>query len=87
MKVVLNMNESVKVKITDFGIKVLKQRHDELNEKIKARGGKGTKFELKLDEDGYYTTQLWHLMNIFGEYAGLAAEPPFDINIVIERTE
>ena len=48
-------------------------------------GGKGNSFELKLDEDGYYETQLWSLMEKFGDHCGLAKEYPFEIDIIIEN--
>jgi hypothetical protein len=85
----VNVNIAVKVKLTDFGISILKDRHDELNESIKSRGGQGFgEFELKLDEDGYYKTQLWTLMNIFGDAMTMAAnEIPFELNMIITNGE
>ncbi len=40
MEVKISMNDKVKVKLTDYGIMLLKKRHDELNKKIKENGGK-----------------------------------------------
>jgi hypothetical protein len=85
MKVKINLNDKVKVKLTDYGIMLLKKRHDELNKKIKDSGGKGNTFELILDENGYYETQLWSLMEKFGAHCGLAKENPFEIDIIIEN--
>lgn len=85
MEVKISMNDKVKVKLTDYGIMLLKKRHDELNKKIKENGGKGNSFELKLDEDGYYETQLWSLMEKFGDHCGLAKEYPFEMDIIIEN--
>jgi hypothetical protein len=84
----VNANMRVKVKLTDFGISILKSQHDELNEHIKERGGKGFgEFKLKLDEEGYYCTQLWMLMSIFGQKMSMGIKNPFDLNIIITNGE
>lgn len=84
----VNANMRVKVKLTDIGVSILKNRHDELNTLIKYRGGQEFgEFELKLDEDGYYTTQLWTLMNIFGSAMTMGSKNPFDLNIIITDGE
>lgn len=85
MEVKINLNDEVKVKLTDFGMQILKQRHDELNNMIKASGGRGTEFVLRIDEDGYYKTQLHNLMYIFGEYTSIGAKGlPFETNMIIK---
>lgn len=84
MKVKINLNDKVKVKLTDYGIMLLKKRHDELNKKIKDSGGKGNTFELILDENGYYETQLWILMNTFGDNCGINPKGmPFETDIIV----
>ncbi len=85
----VNANMGVKVKLTDFGISILKEQHEKLNEFIKERGGDGLgDFELRLDEDGYYSTQLWTLMNKFGHVMTMGHnEVPFHLNIIIENGE
>lgn len=77
-----NLNEIVKVKLTDHGHEILKQQHDELNVMIHARGGKGFgEYQPKVDADGYTTFQLWSLMETFGPYIGMCKDEPFNINI------
>lgn len=84
----VNANVNVKVRLTDYGVSILKNRHDELNEYIRICGGQGFgEFELNLDENGYYTTQLWTLMNIFGKTTTIGSENPFDLNIIITSGE
>jgi methyl coenzyme M reductase gamma subunit len=84
----VNANMSVKVKLTDFGISILKKQHEELNTHIKARGGKGFgEFELRLDEDGYYSTQIWMLMSKFGHVMSMTNEIPFYLDIIIQNGE
>ena len=77
-----NVNERVKVKLTEKGIDILKQRHDSMNTYIGANDGEPIKeFEIKLDEDGYYTTQLWVLMHVFGEHMSWGSNLPFETEI------
>jgi len=74
-----NMNDSVKVKLTEFGVSVLKNKHEELV-KTFPRALSSYKFNLKIDENGYYEAQLHDLFNQFGEHVyGL----PFETNIIL----
>lgn len=84
----VNINQEVKVKLTEYGISILKEQHDELNKWIETRGGKGLgEFELRLDEDGYYSTQIWMLMNQFGHVIRMGNKNPFNLEIIIKGGE
>ena len=84
----VNVNSKVKVKLTNYGISILKKQHDDLNRSIKESGAKGLgEFELFLDKDGYYCTSLWLLMNKFGHAMYMGNDNPFDMNIIIEDGE
>lgn len=84
----VNANMHVKVKLTDFGISILENQHNELNKEIKMRGGKGLgAFHLQLDKDGYYCTQIWMLMSKFGHVMSMTNEIPFHLDIIIENGE
>lgn len=63
-----NLNSEVKVKLTERGIQILKSKHDELFEKELAKGLSSYEFKLELDEEGYYTTQMWKIMQDLGEH-------------------
>lgn len=80
----INMNDVVKVKLTDKGIAVLKQKHELLNSIIKKQNGKGIgEFKLKIDENGYYSTQLWMLFEDFGSEINAGCEVPFENNMIL----
>jgi hypothetical protein len=84
----LNVNEYVKVKLNDLGISILKERHDELNKRIHANGGKGFgEFELKVDEEGYTKFPLWDLMNTFGHAMVIGFDVPFETDIIVTKGE
>jgi len=84
----INCNSHVKVKLTDFGISVLQEQHEELDKHIKERGGKGLgDFVLNIDSDGYYQTQLWILMSKFGHVMHMGFEIPFYLDIILTNGE
>lgn len=81
-----NFNDSVKVRLTNFGIEILKQQHNELNSRIKNRGGKGLgEFSVNVDEEGYTTFQLWSLISKFGHVMQLGREVPFNGNMIFKN--
>jgi len=78
-----NMNDSVKVKLSDLGISILKTRHEKVRMMFPSAGD----FQLKLDEDGYYKTQLHDLFNQFGNYFYMGSIGlPFETNIVLIKS-
>ena len=65
----INLNEYVKVKLTDLGKDIYYRWYDELNARL------GTviyepKFP-KEDDKGYTYFQLWDFMEIYGKYIGM----------------
>lgn len=75
-----NINNHVKVKLTPFGIHILKKQHDDLSQWMNNLG----EFELQLTEDGYYKTQLWCLMETFGPHIHIGTNTPFETEIILE---
>ena len=76
-----NINYNVKVKLNESGKKILEDEHNRLQELIKPEGRR--RFELKLDNEGYYKTQMWDLMQTFGPHVHLSCEPPFETEIIL----
>ena len=84
-EVKINLNDSVKVKLTDKGIDILKKQHKELYAKVLMAGGEYREHNLRLDEEGYYKTQLWCLFRYFGEHISLGVESPFEgLDIIVK---
>lgn len=76
-----NINNWVKVKLTQKGLVILKHQHDLLKLSIPSLG----EFETPdVDSDGYTSFQMWYLMDMFGAYIHLGAEPPFETGVKIE---
>lgn len=65
MEVRINLNESVKFRLSEYGKEIYRHRYD--------RYGFEYDREPKLDDDGYMSMQLWTFMQIFGEHMILGA--------------
>lgn len=76
-----NINSYVKIKLNEIGIRILEQRHNEMKAIINWDLGE---FDLKLDKDGYYTMQMWEMMNTFGDFMFMHLNPPFEMVIMLE---
>lgn len=76
-----NINHTVKIKITEFGQQILKDRYNKLKEGYTHMPVYNP---LPVDEDGYTKMQLWCVMEKFGNYVGMAREVPFKTKILIK---
>ena len=81
-----NINQNVKVKLTDRGRKILEEKHVEfinsfpaLPEDVKIYKPK------KEDEEGWSTWQLWNLMHTLGPHCYMGPMPPFETEIIIDE--
>ena len=77
-----NINDTVYVKLTNFGKQILKDQHDELN-----KFGKEVLGEFKPlaeDADGWSKWQLWILMERFGSKFNIGGPLPFETTIKVE---
>lgn len=69
-KVRINLNEVIKVKLTDLGKDIYYHQFDELNRR---RGRIVIEpFFPKEDAEGYTKFQLWEFMEIYGKHIGMA---------------
>ena len=65
----INLNEEVKVKLTDLGKEIYYHRYDDLNE-MAGREVIRPSFP-KVDADGYTIFQLWDFINLYGNHIGM----------------
>ena len=79
----INLNETVKVKLNETGLKIYENRVKELNEILEKNNAK-TKFPIypKRDDKGYVNFQLWDLMSIFGKRIHIGCDAPFIDNMI-----
>lgn len=65
----INLNETIKVKLTPYGAEIYYKQFDELN---KQRGREICKPHMpRIDKDGYTEFQLWHFIELYGEHIGM----------------
>lgn len=69
----INLNDAVKFKLIDYGKDIFYHQFDEVNVKIRKRGGKLIEPNMpKVDSDGYTRMYLWQFMELFGPHTGMA---------------
>lgn len=79
LKVSVNVNDKVSVKLTQKGVDILKRKREEINENLDIKLP-----EITLQAGDIYETQLWCLMNDFSEYLYNGCELPFETDIEFE---
>ena len=65
----INLNESIKVKLTDWGKEIYCHQYDRTN-RIAGREICKPEFP-KEDENGYTEFHLWRFIELYGEYMGM----------------
>lgn len=79
----VNFNDQVKVKLTDYGLSILRQERESINKRIRSMGGEGLgPYVPKTDEDGYTSFQIWDLMHRLGPYMSIGFKPPFEGDMI-----
>ena len=77
-----NINDFVRVKLTDEGRRIHRERFRKLNAKVKITSN--LKYSPPVeDKDGWSRWQLWVLMEMFGEHTG-PCKDPFLVDIEFE---
>ena len=63
----INLNESIKFKLTDHGKDIYYHQHDDLIKFLRKKGINADRLQTypSVDKDGYSTAQLWHLMSTY----------------------
>ena len=80
----INLNELIKVKLTDWGKEIYYHQYDRINQ-IVGREICKPKFP-KEDENGYTEFQLWCFIELYGEYMGITMPNVIEpLEIVYER--
>lgn len=82
----ININEYVKVKLTDYGKEIFYHQYDNLN---KTYGKEIIKPSYPtVDSDGYTSFQLWYFMNLYGRHIDMGVKNVIEpLEIVFESAE
>lgn len=73
----LHLNDIVRVRLNEEGLRIYRARVEALNASLPP-WAKGFPLEPRVDEEGYYRTSLWELMQDFGQHIHLGRVPPFE---------
>ena len=68
----INLNERVRVKLTDYGKEIYYHRVDDVNRRYGREVCKPS-FP-KVDKDGYSSFVLWDFMNLYGEHMTMGSQ-------------
>ena len=80
----IHLNDSVKVKLTDFGKDIFYHKFDDVN---KHWGREVIKPHFpKQDDEGYSTFQLWDFMSLYGEHIGMGRQNVIEPLEMVYRT-
>ena len=80
----INLNEAIKVKLTDRGKEIYYHQYDRINQ-VAGREICKPKFP-KEDENGYTEFQLWVFIELYGEHIGITLPNVIEpLEIVYER--
>lgn len=76
-----NVNNKVRVKLTEMGRAIHRSQHDDLIAQVPGLTMRYT--PPKEDAEGWSEWQMWHLMETFGPHICMGCEPPFETEIDI----
>lgn len=74
----ININEIVRVKLTDKGIQTLKTKYEKLNKASNGLIDCNAWETMYIDNDGYYKAPIWQLMQDFGRQMYMGNVPVFE---------
>jgi len=78
-----NINQTVKVKLIETGIRELGKQRQELKSRL-PNSSSLEDYVHEPDEDGYTSFQMWSLMQHLGHLCQLGCEPPFETEILLD---
>ena len=65
----INLNDTIKVKLTPYGAEIYYKQFDKLNKQYEKEICKP--HMPQIDKDGYTEFQLWHFIELYGEHIGM----------------
>jgi len=81
-----NLNDHVKVKLNDAGVKLWRQEYEKyLSEEFKKDNYFERYYKQRTDDEGYTEFALWDFMNIFGPHFSMGFNQPTDVNIYLPK--
>jgi hypothetical protein len=80
----VNLNQKVSFKLTSYGAKILDKHKEKLFDIMPDVGMEAINdYTCPINKDGYRESQLWQLMQIFGDKMFIGDDTPFKNNEII----
>ena len=79
-----NVNQGVRVKLTPTGLAEFERQAREMQDAIPPAARAVIRLTPELDAEGYYTSELWRLMETFGHLCHIGCPAPFETAILLE---
>lgn len=80
-----NVNENIRVRLTDLGYKRLSERSAYIASNVpNLKKLEVAHFKKQADKDGYTTFQMWDFMHAFGEVSGLCIPQHYHLDILMD---
>jgi len=79
-RIPFNINDQIRVKLTDHGRKIHREQFEELRAFCK-KTSEWKYVPPAEDENGWSSWQLWCLIDLFGAHVGMGCQSPFETNI------
>ena len=78
-----NLNNIVKVKLTDIGRNIFYELDRTIDKRVIKIVGEHM-YSKRIDNDGCVNMQMWEVMKVFGNHMALAMDSPIEMNVIIK---
>lgn len=83
----VNLNNYIKVKLTEDGLRAWKE-HDDFylreSDLLEEHSRPIEHYQNQVDQDGYVSFQIHHFMHVFGDFATVDADKYFGMRVQVE---
>jgi hypothetical protein len=81
-----NMNNRVKVKLTDKGKTIFSELDKKVDKHIVDIIGQNV-YSSRISEKGYVVMQMWEFIEVFGQYMYLGVDLPVEMDIILRSED
>lgn len=82
----IHLNSAVRVKLNRVGLAEYERQQIDIRARVPERARRFFALEPRLDDEGYYQTEMWHLMERFGHLMTAGAQMPWDGDMLVEES-
>lgn len=82
-----HLNAAVRVKLNAKGLAEYERQQIDIRARVPERARRAFALEPRLDEEGYYQTTMWGLMERFGHMMTAGAAQPWDGDMLVEEVD